>query len=447
LFVPEQLPEPLIELIDGVAGLAAGDFLAATSAEERAAWLVGLRTLIDSAEAVFTQALAGFDAHGDGQTLHAAATTASWLRGGLRLAPGDASQRVQIARGSRNLLAEPVTALATGAISYDQLRAIEHTTRQLPEDQQQPAVTLLTDLAKQADVVAVRTAGQRLQFILNPDGALTQANKQFQRRQLTLSPLLDGMTHLDGLLDPEAATTLTTALAPFLIPAGPHDQRHTAQRRADGLVELARISADHTLLPLVAGQRPHLEILCPLQTLTPTSASSSDRGDSADQADKADSPAHPGPARLPDHPGSGGYLTTQAVHRIACDADIGRVLLGPDSIPTDIGYRHRLFTHHQRRALALRDGGCRFPDCHRPPAHTDAHHIKSWLNGGPTNLDNALLLCRHHHRQTHEGGWTIHTNQTNGTGGNSDTGGIGGNGRVWFTGPNGQRLPSDPARL
>ena len=392
--------------------------------------------LIDSAEAVFTHTLAVFDAHGDGQTLHAANSTASWLRGGLRLAPGDAAERVRIARSSRNLLAEPVTALAAGAISYDQLRAIEHATRHLPQDQQPPAVTLLTDLAKQADVQAVRTAGQRIRYTLDPDGALRAADKQFERRYLTLSPLLDGMTHLDGLLDPEATTTLTTALAPFLVPAGPHDQRHTPQRRADGLIELARISADHTLLPLVAGQRPHLEILCPLQTLTgPATSTSGGRADTADRAsraDRADRAAHPGPARLPDHPGSGGYLTTQAVHRIACDADIGRVLLGPASIPTDIGYRHRLFTHHQRRALALRDGGCRFPGCTRPPAHTDAHHIQSWLTGGPSNLDNALLLCRHHHRQTHEGGWTIQVGKT------------GGNGQVWFTGPKQQQLPSDP---
>ena len=317
--------------------------------------------LIDSAEAVFTHTLAVFDAHGDGQTLHAASSTASWLRGGLRLAPGDATERVRIARSSRNLLAEPVTALAAGAISYDQLRAIEHATRHLPKDQQPPAVTLLTDLAKQADVQAVRTAGQRLRFTLDPDGALTQADKQFERRYLTLSPLLDGMTHLDGLLDPEATTTLTTALAPFLVPAGPHDQRHTPQRRADGLIELARISADHTLLPLVAGQRPHLEILCPLQTLTGPHSTA------ATAAAAQQATGQPRPARLPDHPGSGGYLTTQAVHRIACDADIGRVLLGPASIPTDIGYRHRLFTHHQRRALALRDGGCRFPDCHPTP--------------------------------------------------------------------------------
>ena len=53
------------------------------------------------------------------------------------------------------------------------------------------------------------------------------------------------MIPLDGLLDPEAATTVTTALAPFLVPTGPDDQRHTTQRRADGLIELARWRRTH----------------------------------------------------------------------------------------------------------------------------------------------------------------------------------------------------------
>ena len=57
-----------------------------------------------------------------------------------------------------------------------------------------------------------------------------------------------------------------------------------------------------------------------------------------------------------------------------------------------------------RRALIARDGGCRFPGCtsHR---HCDGHHIKHWQHGGETSLDNLVLLCRHHHRLVHEGGF------------------------------------------
>jgi hypothetical protein len=30
-----------------------------------------------------------------------------------------------------------------------------------------------------------------------------------------------------------------------------------------------------------------------------------------------------------------------------------------------------------------------------------------WDDGGPTNLANLVLLCRHHHMLCHEGGWTM----------------------------------------
>ena len=33
--------------------------------------------------------------------------------------------------------------------------------------------------------------------------------------------------------------------------------------------------------------------------------------------------------------------------------------------------------------------------------------MKHWVDGGETSLGNCLLLCRHHHRLVHEGGWTI----------------------------------------
>ncbi|MFZ0178952.1 MAG: HNH endonuclease signature motif containing protein, partial [Candidatus Dormiibacterota bacterium] len=58
-------------------------------------------------------------------------------------------------------------------------------------------------------------------------------------------------------------------------------------------------------------------------------------------------------------------------------------------------------------ALNLRDQGCRFPGCDRPPAWTDGHHIIHWPDG-PTELDNLVSLCRPHHRAVHEQGWRIH---------------------------------------
>jgi hypothetical protein len=73
----------------------------------------------------------------------------------------------------------------------------------------------------------------------------------------------------------------------------------------------------------------------------------------------------------------------------------------------DLGRTARVVNPGLRRALVLRDGGCRFPGCDRPAGWADAHHVVSWATGGTTTLDNLVLLCRHHHTQAHEGGWRI----------------------------------------
>jgi hypothetical protein len=61
-----------------------------------------------------------------------------------------------------------------------------------------------------------------------------------------------------------------------------------------------------------------------------------------------------------------------------------------------------------RRALAKRDRGCRYPGCDRAPNRCQAHHVWAWEHGGPTNLDNLVLLCRYHHKVVHRNGWTNH---------------------------------------
>jgi hypothetical protein len=80
---------------------------------------------------------------------------------------------------------------------------------------------------------------------------------------------------------------------------------------------------------------------------------------------------------------------------------------GAPSQPLDVGRASRVVTPTQRTALAVRDGGCVFPDCTRPLAWCEGHHLLHWLDGGPTDLANLALLCRAHHRAVHEGGWQL----------------------------------------
>src|SRR5829696_10091827 len=42
-----------------------------------------------------------------------------------------------------------------------------------------------------------------------------------------------------------------------------------------------------------------------------------------------------------------------------------------------------------------------------PWAWCEAHHVRHWLDGGPTDLGNLALVCRAHHRAIHDGGWQL----------------------------------------
>lgn len=388
MFCP-PMPEPLDAVLREVR--AWGDGTAATDATDRVAWVAGLRQLVDAAESVYLQILSDVDANGDAELLHGARSTGSWLQGALHLAPAEASTHVRVARAGRDLLAPAVSELREGRVSIDHLAAVERSVRRLPANVVAEAIEALTDLAPLVDVGRLRTAGRALQHAVDPDGALRECERQYDRRYLQLSPLLDGMVAVDGLLDPEGAAAVEAALAPSLVPAGDHDLRTAAQRRADGFVEVARSAMDSDAATTLSGQPVQIQVLVPWHTLT----------SAADPSSTVSTPLLGQSLR------EGLALTPQAAKRLGCDAAVARLVFGPDGVPLDLGRSQRLFSPAQRRALAVRDGGCRFPRCPRPPRFTDAHHIVPWSQGGASDLDNALLLCRHHHRLVHEGDWHI----------------------------------------
>jgi hypothetical protein len=140
----------------------------------------------------------------------------------------------------------------------------------------------------------------------------------------------------------------------------------------------------------------------------------------------------PRPARLTANTQTPVWFTPDAAQRLSCDASVRRLLLDASGVPLDLGRDARVFTAVQRKALAARDGGCRFPGCNRPAAHTDGHHLVPWAQGGSTDLDNGLLLCRFHHRQVHEGGWRVVPESRE----------VGANGTLVFCGPRRQQLAS-----
>lgn len=185
---------------------------------------------------------------------------------------------------------------------------------------------------------------------------------------------------------PVTGTTGSTAVdvgpvADFTDAQAVPDDRTGGQRRADALVEACERLLRAGALPSSGGERPQLVVTLDHEQLS----------------------AAVGAGSLPD----GVELSPAAVRRLACDAGVVPAVLGSASQPLDVGRSSRTATPAQRRALALRDGGCAFPGCDRPPAWCDAHHIQHWEHLGQTDLANLVLLCGYHHRVLHHDGWSI----------------------------------------
>ncbi|MGW9339920.1 HNH endonuclease, partial [Streptomyces albidoflavus] len=101
-----------------------------------------------------------------------------------------------------------------------------------------------------------------------------------------------------------------------------------------------------------------------------------------------------------------GPLSIATARRIACDCHLTPIVMD-DGVPLNLGRTSRTVSKKQRRALIARDHGCAFPGCGAPPAHCEGHHIKHWADGGPTDLDNLVLLCRYHHQLLHHSHWDV----------------------------------------
>jgi hypothetical protein len=91
--------------------------------------------------------------------------------------------------------------------------------------------------------------------------------------------------------------------------------------------------------------------------------------------------------------------------RLTCDCRLQLVAEG-ESGPIGVGRTRRTIPPWLMRLLRRRDHTCVFPGCGRR-RWLDGHHIRHWAEGGPTDLENLLLTCRHHHKLVHELGWTI----------------------------------------
>ncbi|MBI5160713.1 MAG: DUF222 domain-containing protein [Micrococcales bacterium] len=283
-------------------------------------------------------------------------------------------------------------AVRGGTTSVGQAAAIRGALDGLADEvAERAAASLLTTTAGRT-VEETRACSRELRDDLDSLGIAAREEELRERRYLHLYPQSDGMTRLVGLLDPESAARIRAVVDAATSPrrGGPRfvdpeararaerivaDERTTEQLALDGLVDVLRagLSADPAVVPGPGG--------APVQVLVAAGA-----------------------ARIEGQPCS---VSSAVGDRIACTEGFETVAIASTGQVIDLGRTRRLFTRPQRRALAARDGGCRFPGCARPPSWTEAHHIRPWAAGGRTDLAEGILLCRHHHLLLHNNGWVI----------------------------------------
>ena len=340
-----------------------------------------MRRLINGMEAECTRRLHRFD-KGGGYASTAALTAQSWLRWKCNFSPAAAAGRVSVSRELADL-PQTTEAFAEGDFSYAHAAMIARTAEKLGDKMEANAETILVTAAKELDLARLRMVTIQLQHLMDSDSVREEANESHELRFLHFSQTLDGVFYMNGRFDSEAGAIIQTALNALSGPPTPDDKRTPKQRRADSLVELARQRLDSGTLPQVGGQKPHVAVTVYMATL----------------ANQPGSPAADLEWAQP--------IPAETARRLACDAAITPIFLGSESAQPRAVQTSRSISGSQRKALVVRDKGCRFPGCDRPADWTDVHHLKHWADGGKHVMDNLILLCRRHHRMVHEEGWQL----------------------------------------
>lgn len=383
-----------------------------------------LRGLVEQLEVVGLRLLAELDTAGEAAA-DGSASTAAWVRRHTGCSARAAAGAVRLARRLHTDNARPLTAtaalLSDGRLTVEHARAIARTTATMSPEAFAAAEPALAQAAAglEVDVTAqvaerVRDHAETLHAANQDDPAVARRAAAEASRHLHLSRCGD-MYALDALLTIEAGEALRTALEPLSVPRpgldGADDPRTAPQRRADALGEAAEMLLRVGRLPVHGGVRPQLTVLVDLDKLLAGTA----RG------------------RLP----GGGELSRTDTERLGCDARVGWVATRDPDRPTaetgtggsdlirealrhvapaigglpaevlDAGRAQRLVSPGQRHALAIRDRGCVFPGCDRPPSWCDAHHLAFWSRGGRSDLENLVLVCGAHHKAVHDRGWCL----------------------------------------
>lgn len=327
----------------------------------------------DRLEARIAQAVAAFD-RARLWDLDAASSMTAWLRRRGRCTRRDAARIAARAKAVGSL---PVTAAAwsSGRLSSGQVDAIvarlRPETRDRFAEHEEDLVPVLAPLSVTDTTVAMSVWAARAEAETDP------AEPAEPERSLHASRTLGGHMALDGELDPATADVVEAALRVATRPDDADEVRAPSTRRADALGDICRFFLDHQQRHRGGRHRPHVNLIVEWEAWA-----SGTGGHTAD--------GHP--------------VGADEVATILCDCALHRLVRAGRSSILDYGAATRTIPANLWNALVIRDQHCRWPDCDRPAHWCDGHHVRPFP-AGPTSVDNLVLLCRHHHRRLHHGGW------------------------------------------
>ncbi len=329
----------------------------------------------------------------------------------LRLSPAEAAGRV---RASAALIAghsptgQPIPAVrpllsqaqAIGEVNPEQVAVIESALRKVDRPGFDPAdiaagEALLVGFASSFGARDLRRLARQVVDAIDPDGTLPDDDLSADRRFLHLRAAKDGSFVGEFRLTPSCGVKLETVLGPLVhrrpdVPSAVEgrqpvsDERSFEQRMHDGLEEVCDRLLRSGSLPDSGGTPATVVVTVNVDDLMTR----------AGHATSA----------------SGSPLSVPEALRLAGEAEIVPVVLTSSGEILELGRTRRIASPSQTLALIARDGGCSFPGCDRAPDLCERHHIVAWVDGGSTNLNNLTLLCRYHHHNFAERGWTSELN-------------------------------------
>ena len=329
---------------------------------------------------------------------------AHWLNWKCGISLGAAREKVRVAHALAELprISE---VFREGRISYSKVRAMTRVATAKNED-------YLLHIALHGTAQHVERLVRHYRQVKRTE-ALALENTRHAQRELSWYLDDDGYWVCRGRFTPEQGALIQSSLEAVMeaqfqegknVPAGTPSTEPVASRRADALVRLAEAYGAGEKEIAHGGDRVLLHVHTNLETLQAD-------GDGAQ-------------AELAGH----GNIAAKTARRLACDAGLVHWREDGEGNTLDVGRKTRSIPPAIRRALQRRDGGCRFPGC-TCQRFVDAHHIRRWADGGETTMPNLVLLCRHHHRLVHEGGFGIR---------------CGAGGEITFSNPQGQTIPAAP---